>query len=427
MHKAFIVVGLGFGDCGKGSIVDYICRRENASLVVRYSGGAQCGHNVVTPDGRRHPFAQLGAGTFADVPTFLASSVIIDPLALMREMDGLLAAGCAIRKGMLTIDPDCVVATPLHAWWGRRLEEKNGHGSCGMGMGVARKYWLDYGDDAIQASDLYWPRDDAMSFRNKLEMLRQRLLADFSLFGYGDYSAFEDAYKKTSALIGIIDRDLIRIASNPVPEGEGPIVFEGAQGILLDQSYGYHPHTTWSEVTPRLAFSICEELTEEWGIPISTKTVIGVTRAYMTRHGNGPFPSESPRLIGSHLGLLTDAGNPYNQYQGSMRFGCFDWPLFRYACNICHRTGGLDYLAVNCLDEVRHDVELADTAFGRDLDRHQLWNAYRQKGSCSKDAFLSALEGESKARVAILGNGPAFTNKECIFEFNSKELEPAAA
>lgn len=415
MRKAFIIVGLGFGDEGKGSLSDYICRREDASLVVRYSGGAQCGHNVVTPDGRRHPFAQLGAGTFAEVPTFLASSVIIDPLALAREIDGLSAAGYKVRSNTLTIHPNCVVTTPLHVWWGRRLEEKHGHGSCGMGIGVARKYWIDHGEEAIQAWDLQQAQGTRQGFESKLEMFRQRLLADLSLFEDRDYSSFEDAYDKTRTLRGCASGGLISINKRPIPDGDGPIVFEGAQGILLDQSYGCHPHTTWSDVTPRLAFNICEEFGREWNIPISTKTVIGVIRAYMTRHGNGPFPSESPRLIGSHLGLLKDAGNPYNQYQGSMRFGCFDWPLFRYACNICHRTGGLDYLAVNCLDEVGDDIEVTDAPF------NDVWNSPRQNSRCSKSGFLSALEGESKARVAILGNGPAFTNKECILEFNPKE------
>ena len=426
MRKAFIIVGLGFGDEGKGSLSDYICRREDASLVVRYSGGAQCGHNVVMPDGRRHPFAQLGAGTFAEVPTFLASSVIIDPLALAREIDGLSAVGYKVRSNMLTIHPDCVVTTPLHAWWGRRLEEKYGHGSCGMGIGVARKYWIDHGEEAIQAWDLQQAQGTRMIFETKLEMFRQRLLADLSLFESHDYSSFEDAYSRTRTLKGCAGGWLASINKKPIPDGDGPIVFEGAQGILLDQSYGCHPHTTWSEVTPRLAFNICEEFSREWNLSVSTKTVIGVTRAYATRHGSGPLPSE---VFDDHapLGLLIDSGNPYNTWQGTMRRGHFDWPLFRYACSVCHRTGGLDYLAVNCLDEVGDNIGVTDSPHGKFLDLNRMWDSNRQVGYCSKDGFLAALEGESKAKVAILGNGPAYTDKECILEFSSKEGRVVAA
>src|SRR5437588_7079917 len=97
MRRAIITVGLGFGDEGKGATVDYLARRFEADLVVRYCGGSQAGHNVQLPDGRRHTFSQFGAGTLADTParprTYLGPNVIIDPVALPREAEHLIEMG----------------------------------------------------------------------------------------------------------------------------------------------------------------------------------------------------------------------------------------------------------------------------------------------------------------------------------------------
>jgi adenylosuccinate synthase len=93
MIHGIITVGMGFGDEGKGATVDYLCRRYNAKMVVRYSGGAQCAHNVVTPEGVRHAFAQFGSGTFAGVPTWLGEQVIIDPLTMVNEAKVLEESG----------------------------------------------------------------------------------------------------------------------------------------------------------------------------------------------------------------------------------------------------------------------------------------------------------------------------------------------
>src|ERR1700731_3720716 len=116
MRRAIVTVGMGFGDEGKGATVDFLCRPHGADLVVRYCGGSQAGHNVQLPDGRRHTFSQFGAGTLAAVPTpprtYLASPVIIDPLALTREAQHLAELGVQDPAQLLTIHPRCLVATP---------------------------------------------------------------------------------------------------------------------------------------------------------------------------------------------------------------------------------------------------------------------------------------------------------------------------
>src|SRR5882757_7170483 len=113
MRRAILTVGLGFGDEGKGATVDYLTREYNADLIVRYCGGSQAGHNVQLPDGRRHTFSQLGAGTLArsaDPPrTYLGPNVVIDPPALLREAQHLSELGVDNPTGLLTVHPRCLV------------------------------------------------------------------------------------------------------------------------------------------------------------------------------------------------------------------------------------------------------------------------------------------------------------------------------
>src|SRR6516164_3118743 len=116
MKRAIITVGLGFGDEGKGATVDFLARRLEADLVVRYCGGSQAGHNVELPDGRRHTFSQFGAGTLAGdrirPRTFLGPQVIVDPPAVAREAQHLTDLGVQDPASLLTIHPRSLVTTP---------------------------------------------------------------------------------------------------------------------------------------------------------------------------------------------------------------------------------------------------------------------------------------------------------------------------
>src|SRR4029453_2931778 len=112
--KAIITVGLGFGDEGKGAVVDFLVRQFQAGLVVRYSGGAQAGHNVELPDGRRHTFSQFGAGTLAGARTWLGPRMIVSPAMLTPEAEHLVSLGVADPWALLTAHPDALVATPYH-------------------------------------------------------------------------------------------------------------------------------------------------------------------------------------------------------------------------------------------------------------------------------------------------------------------------
>ena len=150
MKRAYIVLGLGFGDEGKGSCVDAVCRREKVDLVVRFSGGSNCLHTVVEPSGRSHAFSQWGSGTLAGVPTYLGPHVIINPPAMVREAGHLKEVGVDGVWGLLSVNPDCLVTTRYHRLSNQISELLRGndrHGSCGHGIGE---------DESLLAQA--WPR-----------------------------------------------------------------------------------------------------------------------------------------------------------------------------------------------------------------------------------------------------------------------------
>jgi adenylosuccinate synthase len=345
MRRAIITVGLGFGDEGKGAAVDFLARHLDADLVVRYCGGSQAGHNVELPDGRRHTFAQFGAATLApSAPrTYLGPNVVIDPLALVREASHLAELGVSQPAARLVVHPRCLVATYWHRVLNQVRELARGagrHGSCGQGIGEARHYWLKHGNDAVFAADLR----NLDVLRDKLELLRQRALLllqelipqvpseqlrELALWDSNTEGVACDLYETFPA-------DATLSATVPACRAA---VFEGAQGVLLDEYRGFHPHTTWSTVTPHHAWELVSQM------DVDAVCVLGITRAYTTRHGEGPLPTFSPELTAR----LQDPGNPVNRWQGGLRCGWLDLPLLRYAAQA---AGPLDGLVLNHLDQL---------------------------------------------------------------------------
>ncbi|HEY1375929.1 MAG TPA: adenylosuccinate synthetase [Gemmataceae bacterium] len=418
MKRAVITVGLGFGDEGKGAAVDFLARRLEADLVVRYCGGSQAGHNVELPDGRRHTFAQFGAGTLAapDPPrTYLGPNVVIDPPALAREAGHLAELGVRDPARLLTVHPRCLVATRWHRALNRLRELSRGdakHGSCGQGIGEARSYWLRYGEDAVFAADLR----DLDRLRHKLELQRQRTLLELQDFvDRIDADALRefDLWELNAEAVA---RDLHEALPEAVTiDAAVPAfrtaLFEGAQGVLLDEYRGFHPHTTWSTVTPHHAW----ELVDAAGV--EAVAVLGVTRAYTTRHGEGPLPTFSAELTER----LRDAGNPWNCWQGSLRCGWLDLPLVRYAAAV---AGPLDGIVVNHLDQVRQaDCQVCDAyrnvtptpSAAPQLSRQgrlteDLSRAEPVSSPATPDRILRSL-GEL-APVVMTGTGPTYQQRE---------------
>jgi adenylosuccinate synthase len=353
--RAYIVVDLGFGDCGKGILTDFLVRQFGAGVVVRYNGGAQAGHNVITPDNRHHTFSQFGSGTFVPgVKTYLSKHVVIHPAALLIEGDILEGMGVRDAFARIRLSDQALIITPFHqaANHIRELARgENRHGSCGVGVGEAVEDARSNFEDSILAGDL----SDPPKLRRKLRSLREykrgqlaELHPDKSI---GEALAREwEIFEREDVIdswISAIERigELGLVVSDSVfqrwLDQAETVIFEGAQGVLLDEDAGFHPFTTWSHCTAANAYDLIQELASD-----SQVYQIGVMRSYTVRHGPGPLPTEMDVLTS-----IVSEHNHYNEWQGWVRYGWFDAVLARYALEV---AGRVDSLFVTHLDILSH-------------------------------------------------------------------------
>jgi adenylosuccinate synthase len=348
--SATIVVDLGYGDAGKGAVTDFLVRNQSADTVVRFNGGAQAGHNVVTPDGRHHTFAQFGSGTFVrGTSTHLAKSVVVHPAGLLVEAKALARVGVSDALARLTVHKDALVTTPFHQATNRLRELLRGssrHGSCGIGFGETVRDALTSPTEAVRAC--HW--SDVKTLRRLVGRARDRLRADladdlrespWSEDARLELDALEsptlgeawiEAVAPVASQVSVVDDGwLSRVLGR-----SGHIVFEGAQGVLLDQDRGFHPFTTWSHCTFDAALRLLEEQGYEGRV-----TRLGVLRTYAVRHGPGPFPTATLDLEG-----LLEPHNAFGLWQREFRVGWPDMVATQYALS----ASPADALAVTHLD-----------------------------------------------------------------------------
>jgi adenylosuccinate synthase len=361
MGTIILTVDLGFGDAGKGSLVDFLTRTHGAHTVVRYNGGAQAAHRVVLAGDqqREHIFSQFGSGTLAGAGTHLSRFMLLDPPAMLAEEAHLRELGISDAFAGTTIEAGTLVITPFGRAINRLRELARGgarHGSCGLGIGETVADRLRYADRVLYAGDL---RDPAVVTRKlrflhgvaleKLRELRPALpdspAVARELEPLHDPSWVEwlvECYAEFARRARIVGAEHLRtLLMRP-----GTVIFEGAQGVLLDEWYGFHPYTTWSTTT----LANADRLLAEAGHAGPT-TRIGITRAYATRHGCGPLPTEDAAL--THA--LPDARNLNHPWQQGFRVGWLDLVLLRYAMAI---VGPLDCLALTCVDRLEALREL---------------------------------------------------------------------
>ena len=357
-QHAHIVIDLGFGDCGKGTIVDALVRKHKAHSVFRFNGGAQAAHNVVTSDGRHHTFQQFGSGTFVPgVRTILSEFMLVQPWILSSEEALLQQVGVTDAFDRLFIHERALITTPFHRAANQMRERARGdgrHGSCGIGVGETAKDATECGEELIlRMGDLC----DRETFVTKMHRVRKYKHNQMRLFiaaqrrdpdAEANILAFEDPDEVmywVDQLYTSIERfhivDDAFVAS--ILEEDGHVVFEGAQGVLIDEWRGFHPYTTWSTCTFKNALELLERANYAGEVHR-----IGVVRAYATRHGAGPFPTEDAGLTER----IPDTHNQMETWQREFRVGHFDCVSTRYAINAC---GGIDSLAITCLDRLRDE------------------------------------------------------------------------
>lgn len=352
--RAEAIIGAGFGDEGKGYWTDVRTAQAQAQgldpWVVRFNSGAQAGHTVCTPDGRRHVFHHVGSGSFLGAGTFLGSGFALNPLLLFRELAELAALGVPAPR--LAVDPRAPVTLPYDIMINQAAERARGagrHGSCGVGFNetVERSLRPEW---ALRAVDLAFPD----RVRRCLETVRaDQVPARLRTLGLPEDAI--DAWRWNDAIIDRFVDDAqamsrrLRIEEPTFLQSQDALVFEGAQGLRLDQDLGDFPFVTRSHTgLPALLDLALEAGLDEVNVTYGT-------RAYLTRHGAGPLPDEldAPSAPG-----FADATNVPNPFQGTLRFALLDPQALgtfigQDLARGAHRGVTVTHdLSVNCLDQM---------------------------------------------------------------------------
>jgi adenylosuccinate synthase len=280
---------------------------------------------------------------------------LLDPLAMVEEAKHLEAIGVVAPFQRTQIDAQAWVITPFQRAVNRLREMSRGearHGSCGMGIGETMSDALTYGQSVLFAGDLGQPDRcyEKLAFlrRVNLEKLktipiqathpepyREAMQQELDVLLDPDWLDWlMEAYHGFTRMAQIVPST----ALNALLQRPGTVIFEGAQGALLDEWRGFHPYTTWSTTTLANADHLLHEANYTGNV-----TRIGITRAYTTRHGAGPLVTEEKGLSES----LPDAANHFGTWQQGFRVGWLDLVMLRYALEI---VGRVDRLAVTCLD-----------------------------------------------------------------------------
>lgn len=353
-----VVIGNGFGDEGKGHMVDYLASHVADPLVVRFSGGAQAGHTVVTPEGKRHVFHHVGSGAMAGAPTFLSRYFATDPFYFLREfaqLAQLSESGTPVTFD-ITVDPMSPVVTPWDVLLNQLVEVRRGsarHGSCGFGFGEAMKREEET-TAKLRVQDLIGPR---WLLEAKLQCVREHFLREVEArnLGFGSHEPFEADFSKCDDQFwSSVPQFLELVDIDTLPRGLD-LIFEGSQGLLLDRDMGTFPHVTRSKT----GLINVEKLL---GAEFSGAEVYFVSRAYMTRHGSGPLPGEDSRL------KYEDPTNAPNEWQGTLRFAPYNHELLTWARQYATAEVGSfkrGHIVTTCLDQIPEDMHASHLAQSR--------------------------------------------------------------
>ncbi len=369
MKTAHAVIGSGYGDEGKGLMTDYLAYREAVPVVVRTNGGAQAGHSVQTPDGRRHVFHHIASGALAGAATHLSQFFVSHPLFFMRERKIILDLG---GNAAVSIDPRSIVTTPYDMMINQVMENARGgarHGSCGMGFGEAIERSLNE-EFALTVGDF---EKGADHIRDTLDRIRSKWVAErLRRLGADTLPPLEAELLASTDLVERFIGDCasfwnaISVRSDATL-GDG-ILFEGAQGLLLDQDYGAFPHVTRSNTGLRNMVAVAREA------GIGRIGVTYMTRAYATRHGAGPFAHEDVRT--PWLSMVDPTNQP-NDWQGAIRTAPLDIDAVSAAIrhDLGHAGGDVEISAsigISCVDQVGERMQVGVEGSLVEIDRARL-------------------------------------------------------
>ncbi len=359
-----VVVGTQWGDEGKGRIVDLIAERVH--VVARYQGGSNAGHTIVT-DGETLVLHHIPSGILREGKlSVIGNGVVVDPKVLLEEIETIKSLGYKVDEDNLKLSDGAHIVMPYHKEIDLAREERMGSSKIGTtGRGIGPVYEDKAARRGIRFSDLIDPESFSVRLKATLEerniyitRVFERNPLDFDRI-YEDYTAYG---KKLKPFI----TDTSKVLNDAISQGKS-ILFEGAQGALLDVDFGTYPYVTSSSAG---AGGAC---TGTGVSPTKIDLVMGVAKAYTTRVGEGPFPSE---VLGDLGVKLRELGNEYGSTTGRpRRCGWFDSVALRYSAMV----NGVSGLAITKLDVLSS------------LDKIKISVGYRYKGELLNE-FPSSIE-----------------------------------
>jgi adenylosuccinate synthase len=328
-----VVVGSQWGDEGKGKIVDWLS--EQADVVVRFQGGHNAGHTLVI-GGKTYKLSLLPSGVVRNKLSVIGNGVVLDPKALVDEIGRLKEQGVTVTPDNLQIAENCTLILPLHSELDQAREKASGKGAIGTtGRGIGPAYEDKVGRRAIRLMDLA----DLQALNGKITRLLTHHNALRRGLGMSEI-AERDVYDHLAAIAPKVlpfMNSVWSMLDEKRREGKR-ILFEGAQGALLDIDHGTYPYVTSSN-------TVAAQAATGSGLgPNAIGYVLGITKAYTTRVGAGPFPTEQLNDIGKTLG---ERGREFGTVTGrARRCGWFDAALVRQTVRTC----GIQGIALTKLD-----------------------------------------------------------------------------
>ncbi len=329
-----IILGSQWGDEGKGKIVDLFSERFD--IVARYQGGNNAGHTIFIGD-KKFVLKLIPSGILRPgKKAVIGNGLVIDPAALLSEIDALEASGIDVLANLF-ISNRAHVLFPAHRMMEKMSEGRPGRISIGTtARGIGPCYEDKIGRRGVRIADLL----DRGAFHSHYDSLMEEKLAIAKLFAIDeelDVRGVRDQYDAFAERIRPMVRDTAVLLNRAIEQGQA-VLFEGAQGSMLDIDHGTYPFVTSSNAT---AGGAC---TGTGVAPTRISGVIGVSKAYVTRVGGGPFPTEALDAAGEQMRAR---GNEFGAVTGRpRRCGWFDAPLMRYTAAI----NGFDSLVVTKLD-----------------------------------------------------------------------------
>lgn len=374
MKTAYVVIGANFGDEAKGKTVDALVARIQKAgkrpLVCRFNGGGQAGHTVIVDD-IRHVFSHVGAGALRGAPTYLSRHFIINFFTLAKELKtiqsyGKFAEVIICPKARVTMLADMLINEMIE-----RRRGNNRHGSCGLGINeTVTRCEAEGGKFSLTAHHvdlaIFNAEDSGIEelaqrmFRICKEWIPQRLYA----LGFThsditeelkDLTTIESLRKQAREMVDLVRQHVAVMQPEYISAADYEVVFEGAQGLMLDEFMGFFPHVTRSMTGLPNAIEAAKVIGVNQLIPIYT------TRAYLTRHGAGPLSHEGEKF--AEKMDIEDVTNKPNEWQGQIRYAPLNLALmdsfvrqdFRRGQNIAPQFNvqiSNPQIALHCLDQI---------------------------------------------------------------------------